>query len=261
MNNLQAKDLLQAKALGCLDPEENSEFSKIMKEDADFPWQEFGHYQNLVAFLPSLLEIEIPDQEVKDSIARKLYEFKEKIKEEEKSNQFADVEEDTILEDAKDESIIIEEEKSPVSEIPFEEPAVDEKEKIKKEISFKEHGIMQIPVSEQKAADQKTPVEPKSKTETKTSPRLSKKEYEQKRVKSYISKTPGDIKRSEIIDNKRGLLTTIILFVIALLVLIIIFFKLSSDIQDNRDEIERIKEQITSGALLDNFILNNTEKT
>ncbi|MCH6574331.1 MAG: hypothetical protein IH795_03865, partial [Bacteroidetes bacterium] len=63
-------ELLQAKALGCLDPEDDALFTKLMKEDENFPWQELGHYQNLVAFLPTLLEIEVPDREVKDNIAR-----------------------------------------------------------------------------------------------------------------------------------------------------------------------------------------------
>jgi hypothetical protein len=48
MSNMESKELLQAKALGCLDPEDDALITKLMKEDENFPWQELGHYQNLV---------------------------------------------------------------------------------------------------------------------------------------------------------------------------------------------------------------------
>ena len=111
MSLAQAKDLIQAKALGCLDEEEEKLFAKLL-EEADFPWQELGQYQNLVAFLPTLLDIENPDKEVKDNIARKLYEYGEKIKVEEETENVAESENqlEDSLNEIKEEGVVIEEE-------------------------------------------------------------------------------------------------------------------------------------------------------
>jgi hypothetical protein len=74
------KDLtthLHAFALGCLD---NEDFIKVLnhiRAAEEFPYQELGEYQNLASLLPSFLEIEMPDQSVKDKVARKLYRLKE----------------------------------------------------------------------------------------------------------------------------------------------------------------------------------------
>jgi hypothetical protein len=64
-------------ALGCLD---NEDFVKVLnhiRAGEEFPYQELGEYQNLASLLPSFLEIEMPDQSVKDKVARKLYRLKE----------------------------------------------------------------------------------------------------------------------------------------------------------------------------------------
>ena len=49
MSETRVKDLIQAKALECLDTKENATFLHLMEEDNEFPWEGFGQYQNLVA--------------------------------------------------------------------------------------------------------------------------------------------------------------------------------------------------------------------
>jgi len=69
--------LLHAFALGCLEREEFDLMMEYFKSNQDYPWQELGEYQNLVALLPSFLNIESPDQRVKDMVARKLYRLRD----------------------------------------------------------------------------------------------------------------------------------------------------------------------------------------
>ncbi len=119
MSNMESMELLQAKALGCLDPEDDARFNKSMREDENFPWQELGHYQNLVAFLPTLLDIEIPEPEVKDNVARKLYGLGEKFKAEKED----EVKQNTIakekeLDKIEEDGIILEEEPIEKADIP-----------------------------------------------------------------------------------------------------------------------------------------------
>jgi len=76
----KAIDLIKAKTLGCLTKNENAEFKEYMENGEDFPWDVLGEYQNLTAMLPILLQLEVPDSELKDNIARKLYKIIEELK-------------------------------------------------------------------------------------------------------------------------------------------------------------------------------------
>jgi hypothetical protein len=73
-------NMIQAYSLGCLKPEEIRQIRKFGKNDPDFNLKELGKYQNLTALLPSSLPLEIPDQRVKEKVARKLYRLKEDTK-------------------------------------------------------------------------------------------------------------------------------------------------------------------------------------
>lgn len=249
MSNLKAKDLLQAKVLGCLDPDEDAEFSKLMNEDRDFPWEDFGRYQNLVSHLPTLLDAEVPDFEVKDNIVRKLLELKEQELAKE------------VVEETPE---ISEEEKPPVSN-PEDHGATiteeiaetedDESSDVstsKKTIMFKEHGVLQNALGDGAGPAMKSTIHPKEKTGMSTPQTPPKKEIDRTNVRSHISKTPAYIKPPEKTESKKGNLTAIILFIIALIVLILVYFKLSSDIQNNKNEIEKLKKQAYSGTAVDN---------
>ncbi len=253
MSNTEAKELLQAKALGCLDPEDDALFAKLMEEDENFPWQELGHYQNVVAFLPTLIDIEIPEPEVKDNVARKLYELGEKIKaekEEVKHNKVAEEESDKIEEDG----VIIEEEPVEKAEIPAvkEDPA--DMDSANNGISIKEHGVLlQTPLNNKEKVMREPQIkQQQGKSETKTTSRQPKKEFEQKSVKSYVSKFPAEATHIESNRSKGGLIVTIILFVITLIALIFVYFKLSSDIQENRDKIDMLQRQIGAEIMIEN---------
>ncbi len=253
MSNMEAKELLQAKALGCLDPEDDALLTKLMEDEENFPWQELGHYQNLVAFLPTLIDIEIPEPEVKDNVARKLYELGEKIKaekEEVKQDKIVEEESDKIEEDG----VIIEEEPVKKAEIPAVEKYPDDVDTTNNGISIKEHGVLlQTPLDNKEKVMQEPPIkQQQGGPETKTTPIQSKKELEQKGVQSRVSKFPTETTHIKSSKSKGGLLVTIILFVVTLIALIFVYFKLSSDIQENKDKIDMLQRQIGAEIMIEN---------
>lgn len=72
--------MLQAKALGCLDAEENKELQEFIDAGHVFPWDELGSYQNTVSLLPLALQLEAPDAELKDRVALKLIKLSEQLR-------------------------------------------------------------------------------------------------------------------------------------------------------------------------------------
>jgi hypothetical protein len=265
MSDVESKELLQAKALGCLDPEDDALITKLMKEDENFPWQELGHYQNLVAFLPTILEIEIPEPEVKDNVARKLYELGEKVKarkeeEEVKQNTIA---EEPELDKIEEDGFILEEEPIEKADIPevTEDPV--NVGKTNSGILIKEHGApLQKPLSDGKKVIQE-PLMKKQQgaPQTKTSRTHPKKEFEQKSDESYFSKFSSGSRVGESSTSKSGLILTIILFAVTLLALLFVYFTLSSDIQENRDKIDRLEKQIGAEINLENITTHKSFNT
>ncbi|MFO7527105.1 MAG: hypothetical protein R6W68_16755 [Ignavibacteriaceae bacterium] len=73
MDKETASEMIQAKALGCLDIDDKNVLDEYINLGGEFPWKEYGEYQNLTALLPIILEIEVPHVSVKDKVARKIY--------------------------------------------------------------------------------------------------------------------------------------------------------------------------------------------
>lgn len=72
--------MLQAKALGCLDPEDSNAMHEFIDAGHLFPWEEFGKYQNVASLLPIALQLELPDAELKDRVALKLIKLSEQLR-------------------------------------------------------------------------------------------------------------------------------------------------------------------------------------
>ncbi len=84
--------LLQAKALGCLDPSDENMLSDFIDGGHLFPWDELGILQSVASLLPISLPLELPDPSLKDRIALRLIKLTEEIRaqkiiEEEKQKQ------------------------------------------------------------------------------------------------------------------------------------------------------------------------------
>lgn len=73
MDKDTASEMIQAKSLGCLDNKDRKELNDYLNLGGEFPWKEYGEYQNLTSLLPIILEIEAPDASVKDKVAKRIY--------------------------------------------------------------------------------------------------------------------------------------------------------------------------------------------
>lgn len=95
--------MLQAKALNCLDPEDELLLNSFINEGHIFPWDKLGSYQNIVSLLPLSLDVESPDAELKDKVALRLIKLRDeqlakKALEEEKARLEAEIAEQARLE-------------------------------------------------------------------------------------------------------------------------------------------------------------------
>ena len=76
MDRNKSIDLIKSYVLGCLNPEVEKGLKSLMEDTENFPLQELGQYQNLVAMLPLNLSLETPGAEVKANISRKISELR-----------------------------------------------------------------------------------------------------------------------------------------------------------------------------------------
>lgn len=79
-------EMISAFAAGCMDKENYINFKDYIETGGELPHRELGEMQNLMAMIPLILELELPDVNLKDNVAKKLIslqgEIKAKIKEE-----------------------------------------------------------------------------------------------------------------------------------------------------------------------------------
>jgi hypothetical protein len=80
-------DLIYAYSLGCLDNEELKRLKEYLDSGEYNNIQELGEFQNLASLLPSTLKIEIPDPQLKDNVAKKLYRLKDEIRAQRQKNK------------------------------------------------------------------------------------------------------------------------------------------------------------------------------
>jgi hypothetical protein len=242
MDEIRAKELLPAKALGCLDTEENEKFLRLMEDDSEFPWEEFGQYQNLVAQMPTLLVFEVPEPEVKNKIVNQIQVKVEEVQ----------VEEEIVMEDEQDltetkldlqdtveviedEDLIIEEEEIVPPELEEEIDLEYKKPKFTSGISIKE--------PEKPAFDLRELQNAKSKLTKGQKLEAQKKEVRDKSTKNYVSKFPSDEKSGKLGSNKLLAVAGIVI-VIILVFLLIMYLGLSSEIDENKQEIQKLKQRI-----------------
>jgi hypothetical protein len=248
----KAIDLIKAKTLGCLTKDDNAELKKYMESGEDFPWDVMGEYQNLTAMLPILLQLEVPDSELKDNVARKLY----KILEELKAKQQAEVTPVPETEVAEPEIVVDEPELETVREV--EEVLSEETVKFSVDQggSISEPDLsavlsedtLDLSLAEEKVVEKSG----KDKVEKIVDEKLERQrtiEYIDNRYKEEITALEG--------ANKKNRLFSIILFVISLILLIVVFFLLSSDISSNKEEIDKFHSKLNKShtILLDDDLV------
>ncbi len=70
-------EMLYAYSIGCLDKAEFLKLREYIRSNEDYAWEEMGEFQNLSAMLPAILNVESPERQLKDKVARKLYRLRE----------------------------------------------------------------------------------------------------------------------------------------------------------------------------------------
>ena len=101
-------EMISAFAAGCMDQENYKQFRNYIRSGGELPEGELGELQNVISLVPSILDLEQPDAELKERVAKKLIslqtEIKKKIKEkkEKSTREFTGVvEEETKSEKTK----------------------------------------------------------------------------------------------------------------------------------------------------------------
>jgi hypothetical protein len=211
MEKKKGIELIKLEVLGCLN-EKDSENLRMMKEsEENFPWKELADYQNLVSLLPSSLDVNYPDSELKDKTAMKLYNIRDEIKakldaKKPKEVPIASVVEETLEE--KPPEPIAEEEINFVEE---EKPLVDKVD---------DKSVKDIPV---KTESEVVIQEPENKETIISKPGLDKEAVEKimrEFIKSGIRPELEKIKT----DVKNNRLLSIIFFASALILILLLFF-------------------------------------
>ena len=80
MEKKKIVDLIKLEVLSCLSDKDRDNLQSLKTEGSEFPWKTLGDYQNLIAFLPLVLELKYPANDLKDRTAMKLYSIRDQIK-------------------------------------------------------------------------------------------------------------------------------------------------------------------------------------
>jgi hypothetical protein len=222
MDGKKQIELIKLSTIGCISEEDQASLNSLMLEDENFPWKELGDFQNLVALLPSALVIEMPSWELKDKVARKLYQLRDEIKSQK-------------------------EEEKPVEELgETTEPLVEDVEEgitfEKNELDTKEPDFLQAP-QPQKIPDEPVLERQSGLEKSKTKEPLNK-ELIEKTTKEYISTYFASEIESTQKSVKKSFLLSLVLFIVVLLLIGFMYFKFSEDLDSKQKEIDLLKNRL-----------------
>jgi len=232
----KAIELIKARTLGCLTKDEDAEFKEYMENGEDFPWDVLGEYQNLTAMLPILLPLELPDSELKDNVARKLYKVLEELKAKQQAELTSVADTDTEPEPTEAEPEI--ETEKELEEILTEEPT---------KFSLEDSSTLSESDLSSESSDDSTldlaPAEPiaKERSGREKVEKIVDEKLDRQRTMEYIQSYYKEEAASQEGAIKKTKLFSIILFVVSLILLAVVYFLLSSEISSNKEEIDNLK--------------------
>lgn len=73
-------EMISAFAAGCMDDQNYRQFKNYVRSGGELPEGELGELQNVVSLVPSILDLEQPDAELKERVAKKLISLQDEIK-------------------------------------------------------------------------------------------------------------------------------------------------------------------------------------
>ena len=80
MANNQIKEMISAFAIGCMDRKNYKMFRKHLENKGKLPKGELGDLQNIIALIPTILDIETPNVELKDELGKRLIQIQKDMK-------------------------------------------------------------------------------------------------------------------------------------------------------------------------------------
>jgi len=80
MANDAIKEMISAFAIGCMDKENYKQFRKYLEDGGELPRGELGDLQNIIALIPTILDIETPNEELKNDLGKRLIQIQKDIK-------------------------------------------------------------------------------------------------------------------------------------------------------------------------------------
>jgi Fe2+ transport system protein B len=230
MDNKKTLELIKLNAIGCIKPDDLTELVKLMEEDENFPWKDLGNFQNLAAVLPASLVIETPSWELKDKVARKLYNLRDDIKNQKEEPE--QVEEPSgktgqILDDA------LVDMKFENDELEIDEPELEE------EVKSGDRQIEDFVEDKQTEANrvQTTAVD---------------KELIEKTVKELLKTHDRSEPAAAQKNDQKTLFISIGLFIISILLIVFMYFIFSGDIDSMQEDLDKIKSRLNISLLESN---------
>jgi hypothetical protein len=80
MEDNSINEMISAYAIGCMDQRNFIQFKKYINSEGQMPSRELGVLQNVVALIPTILEIDVPEPKLKDKVAKEIVKYQEEIK-------------------------------------------------------------------------------------------------------------------------------------------------------------------------------------
>lgn len=157
MDRIEAKDYLQAAALGCLDENELNELKELLEFDSELQF-ELASYQTLCALIPFSLEIINPGDAVKDNVALRLKRIEEELRAKREAELKAQMPE-VVIENTTEINEEIKTEETPVEDLSIEMSEETLVEKPGDEIEIETPEIINAPIPESYFADDITRTE------------------------------------------------------------------------------------------------------
>lgn len=223
-------ELIKLEVLGCLTEKDKDSLKEMKLNTEEFPWKELAEYQKIVSFLPSVLEVKYPSDDLKDKTAMKLYNLRDEIKAKIDAKRAKEIALHPVEEVPELQEKLESEEKYELEE----KVEVEEKVLVEAEVGIQISEVQTSPIKEEPfkiTSKYKEKIEAENffqttqeNEEVVVSKQVPEKDLVEKIVRDYVN---AHLKREiESIKNniKKNRIITFILFVVALILMGILFF-------------------------------------
>ena len=79
MANDAINEMISAFALGCMNDENYKQFRNYIEKNGDMPEGSLGDFQNIISLIPTILDLDLPREELKNDLGKRLIEIQKNI--------------------------------------------------------------------------------------------------------------------------------------------------------------------------------------